>query len=152
MVHDNDDKCKQFNSDKKSQHVMEMALGFSANPWSWSNCSRQFLTSFLEWVFYLQNYISKAINNVQCKAKDCDLASFDSFCGFVKTNQPIIFSSYLNSNGGGKCLRHKSRLPGLHHSRHKYLPRYAGQSYSSDQERLQREFCCHNVKWHLNVF
>ena len=48
LVHDNDDKCNPYNGDKKSQHVMEMALGFSANPWSWSNCSKHLLTKFLE--------------------------------------------------------------------------------------------------------
>ena len=38
------------------------------------------------------------------------------------------------SEGGGKCLRQKSRLPGLYPDRHKYLPQFAGQTYSSDEQ------------------
>ena len=48
LVHDNDEKCKKFNGARKTQHVMEMALGYSTNPWSWSNCSRNHLTQFLK--------------------------------------------------------------------------------------------------------
>ena len=48
LIHDNDEKCQVYNGEEKFQSVMEMTLGFSENPWSWSNCSRELMTRFLE--------------------------------------------------------------------------------------------------------
>ncbi|XP_071816221.1 A disintegrin and metalloproteinase with thrombospondin motifs 9-like isoform X2 [Apostichopus japonicus] len=46
LPHDDAIKCEQYFSG--SYHVMAPTLNHSSKPWSWSNCSRHFLTSFLE--------------------------------------------------------------------------------------------------------
>uniref|UniRef100_A0A0K8T167 Peptidase M12B domain-containing protein n=1 Tax=Lygus hesperus TaxID=30085 RepID=A0A0K8T167_LYGHE len=47
MPHDEDNRCEKYNVDKIS-HVMARVLDNNTSPWSWSECSRQILTEFLQ--------------------------------------------------------------------------------------------------------
>ncbi|XP_025423198.1 A disintegrin and metalloproteinase with thrombospondin motifs 9-like isoform X2 [Sipha flava] len=48
MPHDNDAKCKDFEGIDKMSHVMSIKLSQDTHPWTWSVCSRHFLTEYLE--------------------------------------------------------------------------------------------------------
>lgn len=48
MPHDNDAKCKDFEGIDKMSHVMSIKLSQDTHPWTWSICSRHFLTEYLE--------------------------------------------------------------------------------------------------------
>lgn len=49
MPHDDDFKCQQFAESTGSVHnVMSRMLDHNTFPWAWSNCSRYFITEFLE--------------------------------------------------------------------------------------------------------
>lgn len=47
MPHDDDLKCNPYRGTTK-MHVMSRMLDHNTYPWSWSNCSRHYLTEFLE--------------------------------------------------------------------------------------------------------
>ncbi|KAJ6633267.1 A disintegrin and metalloproteinase with thrombospondin motifs 9 [Pseudolycoriella hygida] len=49
MPHDDDTKCAEFRSPGKSQqNIMSRMLDHNTHPWSWSDCSRHYVTDFLE--------------------------------------------------------------------------------------------------------
>lgn len=48
MPHDDDDKCAKYMRTQGKQHIMSRMLDHNTHPWSWSNCSRQFVTEYLE--------------------------------------------------------------------------------------------------------
>lgn len=48
MPHDDAEECRIFRNAEKYQNVMSRMLDSATSPWSWSNCSRHFLTEFLE--------------------------------------------------------------------------------------------------------
>ncbi|XP_046400011.1 A disintegrin and metalloproteinase with thrombospondin motifs 9-like isoform X2 [Ischnura elegans] len=48
MPHDDDHRCKQFLGNTQVHNVMSRMLDHNTHPWSWSNCSRHYLTDFLE--------------------------------------------------------------------------------------------------------
>lgn len=48
MPHDEDDKCHDYNKKGSKKRVMSSPLGRGTHPWKWSNCSRHFITEFLE--------------------------------------------------------------------------------------------------------
>nr|XP_053653698.1 A disintegrin and metalloproteinase with thrombospondin motifs 9-like isoform X1 [Cherax quadricarinatus] len=51
MPHDNDDKCSLLDSSEdgnQGMNVMSRMLDHNTLPWEWSNCSRHFLTEFLQ--------------------------------------------------------------------------------------------------------
>ncbi|CAL1271033.1 unnamed protein product [Larinioides sclopetarius] len=48
IPHDDDSKCSRFHSQKKKLHVMARMLDYNSHPWSWSECSRQYLTTFFD--------------------------------------------------------------------------------------------------------
>lgn len=48
MPHDDDQRCGAFNGQSTRHNVMSRMLDSNTYPWSWSNCSRHFLTEFLE--------------------------------------------------------------------------------------------------------
>lgn len=50
MPHDDDAKCKDFGQQDGMHHVMSRMLGHNSHPWTWSICSRHFLTEYLELV------------------------------------------------------------------------------------------------------
>lgn len=47
MPHDDNPKCKEAGI-KHQYHVMAPTLNYDTNPWSWSKCSRKYITEFLE--------------------------------------------------------------------------------------------------------
>uniref|UniRef100_A0A8C5K7Q4 ADAM metallopeptidase with thrombospondin type 1 motif 9 n=1 Tax=Jaculus jaculus TaxID=51337 RepID=A0A8C5K7Q4_JACJA len=47
MPHDDNSKCKGEGV-KSPQHVMAPTLNFYTNPWMWSQCSRKYITEFLD--------------------------------------------------------------------------------------------------------
>lgn len=50
IPHDDDNKCTRYHNEKKKLHVMARMLDYNSNPWSWSDCSREYLTTFFEYV------------------------------------------------------------------------------------------------------
>lgn len=49
MPHDDDKKCDRFRGNRSSkQNIMSRMLDQNTNPWSWSNCSKHFVTEYLE--------------------------------------------------------------------------------------------------------
>lgn len=47
MPHDDNPKCREAGL-KHQYHVMAPTLNYDTNPWSWSKCSRKYITEFLE--------------------------------------------------------------------------------------------------------
>ncbi|KAH8265475.1 hypothetical protein KR038_008664 [Drosophila bunnanda] len=50
MHHDDDPQCQPFNSrhGNKEMHIMSSVMGVHMHPWSWSRCSRHYVSEFLE--------------------------------------------------------------------------------------------------------
>ncbi|XP_017053431.1 A disintegrin and metalloproteinase with thrombospondin motifs 9 isoform X2 [Drosophila ficusphila] len=51
MNHDDDDKCLPYvtrHNNNKLLHIMSSVMGIHMHPWSWSKCSRHFVSEFLE--------------------------------------------------------------------------------------------------------
>lgn len=50
MPHDDDIKCARFRNEdgSNSQHIMARMLDDNTHPWSWSACSRHYVTEYLE--------------------------------------------------------------------------------------------------------
>ncbi|VVC45349.1 Peptidase M12B, ADAM-TS,Metallopeptidase, catalytic domain,ADAM-TS Spacer 1,Peptidase M12B, partial [Cinara cedri] len=48
MPHDDDVKCKEYGQEDGVNHVMSRMLDHNSHPWTWSTCSRHFLTEYLE--------------------------------------------------------------------------------------------------------
>ncbi|CAG2100309.1 unnamed protein product [Medioppia subpectinata] len=54
IPHDDDDKCFKYhrqdqeNEDERSKHIMARMLDYTSHPWSWSSCSRHFITQFFD--------------------------------------------------------------------------------------------------------
>lgn len=49
MVHDDDVKCNRFKKNGvEPRNIMARMLGADVHPWSWSTCSRHYITEFLE--------------------------------------------------------------------------------------------------------
>lgn len=47
MPHDDNPKCREAGM-KPQYHIMAPTLNYNTNPWSWSKCSRKYITEFLE--------------------------------------------------------------------------------------------------------
>uniref|UniRef100_A0A8C4N2R3 ADAM metallopeptidase with thrombospondin type 1 motif 20 n=1 Tax=Eptatretus burgeri TaxID=7764 RepID=A0A8C4N2R3_EPTBU len=47
MPHDDSTKCRAFSS-RKRHHVMAPTLNYETHPWTWSLCSRKYVTDFLD--------------------------------------------------------------------------------------------------------
>lgn len=55
MPHDDDTKCAEFRTPGKTQqNIMSRMLDHNTHPWSWSDCSRHYVTEFLELVYQIQ--------------------------------------------------------------------------------------------------
>ncbi|XP_070073082.1 A disintegrin and metalloproteinase with thrombospondin motifs 15 isoform X2 [Drosophila takahashii] len=51
MHHDDDDKCIPYvarRNNSKVLHIMSSVMGINMHPWSWSKCSRHYVSEFLE--------------------------------------------------------------------------------------------------------
>lgn len=49
MPHDDDIKCTKFRkTGKNQQNIMSRMLDHDTHPWSWSECSRHYVTEYLE--------------------------------------------------------------------------------------------------------
>ncbi len=48
MPHDDDNKCSEFRGSQSKQNIMSRMLDHNTHPWSWSNCSKHFVSEFLE--------------------------------------------------------------------------------------------------------
>jgi hypothetical protein len=50
IPHDHDEKCRDMRTNQTNgkYNIMSKMLDFNAFPWTWSNCSRHFITEFLE--------------------------------------------------------------------------------------------------------
>ncbi len=52
IPHDDDDKCMRFREEGQRHHIMARMLDYNSHPWTWSTCSRHYITEFLEYVYY----------------------------------------------------------------------------------------------------
>ncbi|KAI1303201.1 A disintegrin and metalloproteinase with thrombospondin motifs 20 [Halotydeus destructor] len=49
IPHDDTDKCAVFRAaEGQNQHIMSRMLDYNSHPWTWSTCSRHYLTEFLD--------------------------------------------------------------------------------------------------------
>ncbi|XP_049824532.1 A disintegrin and metalloproteinase with thrombospondin motifs 9 isoform X2 [Aethina tumida] len=48
MPHDNDTRCNQFNRGQRVMNIMNNIMKNDTKPWMWSNCSKHYLTEFLD--------------------------------------------------------------------------------------------------------
>ncbi|GFY39610.1 a disintegrin and metalloproteinase with thrombospondin motifs 9 [Trichonephila inaurata madagascariensis] len=48
IPHDDDAKCNRFHKQGQRLHVMARMLDYNSFPWTWSDCSRHFITTFLD--------------------------------------------------------------------------------------------------------
>lgn len=49
MPHDDESKCAMYNNNgENSLNIMASTMGANIHPWSWSRCSRHYVTEFLE--------------------------------------------------------------------------------------------------------
>lgn len=48
IPHDDDHKCARFNDEGQRLHVMARMLDYNSHPWSWSMCSRHYITAYLD--------------------------------------------------------------------------------------------------------
>lgn len=51
MPHDDDAKCQRFkrSGSTSNLHIMSSIMGDDIHPWSWSDCSRHYVSEFLEY-------------------------------------------------------------------------------------------------------
>ncbi|KAM7295476.1 putative thrombospondin-like protein [Ixodes scapularis] len=48
IPHDDDQKCSKYRAASQPLHVMARMLDYNSRPWSWSECSRHYITTFLD--------------------------------------------------------------------------------------------------------
>ncbi|KAH7974909.1 hypothetical protein HPB49_021379 [Dermacentor silvarum] len=48
IPHDDDQKCAKYRLASQPLHVMARMLDYNSHPWSWSACSRHYVTNFLD--------------------------------------------------------------------------------------------------------
>lgn len=48
IPHDDDKKCARYLEAGQRYHIMARMLDYNSHPWSWSTCSRQYFTDFLD--------------------------------------------------------------------------------------------------------
>ncbi|KAG1685921.1 A disintegrin and metalloproteinase with thrombospondin motifs 9 [Nymphon striatum] len=48
IPHDGEKVCDEFNNNSTISNIMAAVMGEESDPWSWSKCSRHFLTEFLD--------------------------------------------------------------------------------------------------------
>ncbi|XP_078339581.1 A disintegrin and metalloproteinase with thrombospondin motifs 9-like isoform X1 [Crassostrea virginica] len=48
LPHDDDKKCKMFQKGLSTDHIMSPSLDHNTSPWSWSECSSQLITRFID--------------------------------------------------------------------------------------------------------
>ncbi|XP_036343293.1 A disintegrin and metalloproteinase with thrombospondin motifs 20, partial [Rhagoletis pomonella] len=85
MPHDDDDLCKPFNrpGTKNKMHIMSSIMGSDIHPWSWSDCSRNYVSEFLEKedkscledtpTFYIKNFNTKLPGEIYSLNHQCQL-------------------------------------------------------------------------------
>lgn len=58
MPHDDDTRCRRFDKPgvKRRRHIMSSVMERDIHPWSWSDCSRYYVSDFLEYVFVVKNW------------------------------------------------------------------------------------------------
>lgn len=94
MPHDDDVKCKRFQTNgNNSQNIMSRMLDHNTHPWSWSPCSKYYVTDFLEWVFCM------SIVHCVCCVNDQPSA--------INGNWSCSFFFCILRRGHGHCMRDK---------------------------------------------
>ncbi|XP_065369742.1 A disintegrin and metalloproteinase with thrombospondin motifs 9 isoform X3 [Calliphora vicina] len=90
MPHDDDDRCKQFNKPgvKRKLHIMSSVMGDDIHPWSWSDCSRHYVSEFLEKedVTCLEDTPTKFIRNYNTRLPG-EIYSLHHQCKLIHGNQ-----------------------------------------------------------------
>ncbi|XP_037955485.1 A disintegrin and metalloproteinase with thrombospondin motifs 20 isoform X2 [Teleopsis dalmanni] len=99
MPHDDDDRCKMFNKlGTKRKHIMSSVMGKDIHPWSWSDCSRYYVSEFLEKedTSCLEDTRTVSIKNYNTKLPG-EIYSLDQQC------QLIDGRDYVFTNRGDEC-------------------------------------------------
>ncbi|KAL9889384.1 ADAM metallopeptidase with thrombospondin type 1 motif A isoform 2-T2 [Glossina fuscipes fuscipes] len=91
MPHDDDDRCKKFNSKpgtNRKLHIMSSVMGDDIHPWSWSDCSRYYVSEFLEKEdkTCLEDTPTKFIPNYNTRLPG-EIYSLDHQCKLIHGNQ-----------------------------------------------------------------
>ncbi|KAM7364624.1 ADAM metallopeptidase with thrombospondin type 1 motif A isoform 2-T6 [Cochliomyia hominivorax] len=90
MPHDDDDRCKAYNKPgvKRKLHIMNSVMGDDIHPWSWSDCSRHYVSEFLEKedVTCLEDTPTKFIRNYNTRLPG-EIYSLDHQCKLIHGNQ-----------------------------------------------------------------
>ncbi|XP_067615530.1 A disintegrin and metalloproteinase with thrombospondin motifs 1 isoform X3 [Eurosta solidaginis] len=103
MPHDDDDLCKPFSrpGTKNKMHIMSSIMGSDIHPWSWSDCSRNYVSEFLEKEdrACLEDTPTHYIKNLNTKLPG-EIYSLNHQCQLIHGNQ----SRYCRIDGECKRL------------------------------------------------
>ncbi|XP_062125602.1 LOW QUALITY PROTEIN: A disintegrin and metalloproteinase with thrombospondin motifs 9 [Drosophila sulfurigaster albostrigata] len=91
MPHDDDDRCKGHitkTGNNRTLHIMSSVMGTHMHPWSWSKCSRHYVSEFLEKMdkSCLENTPSSFLPNLNSKLPG-EIYSLDHQCQLIYGNQ-----------------------------------------------------------------
>ncbi|XP_015782648.1 A disintegrin and metalloproteinase with thrombospondin motifs 9 isoform X3 [Tetranychus urticae] len=109
LPHDDDSKCLEFSRNRQPERkVMARLLDNRSHPWSWSNCSRHFLTEFFD-----AGYGSCLLNKPPVNLLDRHFVHSvngisDERISIVSPSNASITSSYLSSSSSSPSLSSSS--------------------------------------------
>ncbi|GIY63959.1 a disintegrin and metalloproteinase with thrombospondin motifs 9 [Caerostris extrusa] len=102
--HDDDAKCNRFHKQGQRLHVMARMLDYNSYPWTWSECSRHFITTFLEDLVYVLLCLS---------ASDCGVLWKIFTLGGCRT-QHMPWADGTRCGPDKSCLRGECVLDPVH--------------------------------------
>jgi len=115
MPHDDDNKCKDFDQQNGMHNVMSRMLDHNSHPWTWSACSRHFLTEYLEWVFTSTMIIIIIISSTYSYIFE------------------LLFNNFYRA-GNGKCLQDDPSKDYLEIENQTDENHFPGENYSGDKQ------------------
>lgn len=130
MPHDDDSKCAEFRkTGKTQQNIMSRMLDHNTHPWSWSTCSRHFVTEFLEWVSPFGT-IHKVLKIVDERVKKSTVLYGWPLYPAELFNLQISFSLSIRRNNYGFCMLDKPKKDMIEVGSR----RLAGEKFSADEQ------------------
>ncbi|XP_058978759.1 A disintegrin and metalloproteinase with thrombospondin motifs 9 isoform X2 [Musca domestica] len=93
MPHDDDYRCKQFNRPgvKRRRHIMSSVMERDIHPWSWSDCSRHYVSEFFEKedTSCLEDTPTKYVPNYNT-LQPGQIYSLDQQCQLIHGNESVF--------------------------------------------------------------
>ncbi|XP_013098906.2 A disintegrin and metalloproteinase with thrombospondin motifs 9 [Stomoxys calcitrans] len=117
MPHDDDYRCKQFNKPgvKRRRHIMSSVMERDIHPWSWSDCSRYYVSEFFEKedISCLEDTPTKFLPNYNTKQPG-QIYTLDQQCQLIHGNESVhcpngVDCKHLWCKSNTNC--HSSNLP-----------------------------------------